>query len=113
MAKKCGLPPVVELDTLRAVIPLDWSQPALSFAPRSACPRRRFMSPQRLHRLKEQYTGSRVLVDSQRPELSRFANTPGRIVTVNGNGLALVQFDGPDRGWHDIALESLRLENLS
>ena len=70
------------------------------------------MSPEEVERLKQQYAGQRVLVDARRPELARWANLPGRVVTINQNGQALVQFDGPDRGWHDIALESLRLEPL-
>jgi hypothetical protein len=42
--------------------------------------------------------------------LTRFANVPGRIIAINGNGLALVQFEGPDQGWHDIAPDFLRPE---
>jgi hypothetical protein len=70
------------------------------------------MSPEELERLKQRYAGRRVLVDARRPELARWANLPARVVTINQNGQALVQFDGPDQGWHDIAPESLRLEPL-
>jgi len=56
------------------------------------------------------YIGHRVLVDARRPELARWANVPGRIVAVNGNGRALVQFEGADRGWHDIDPEYLKWE---
>jgi hypothetical protein len=71
---------------------------------------RGFMSPEDLEKLQRQYAGRRVLVDARRPELARLANVPGRVVTVNGNGQALVQFDGPDLGWHDIDPEFLKLE---
>ena len=68
------------------------------------------MSPEDLEKLKQQYAGQRVLVDARRPELARLANVSGRVVTINYNGRVLVQFEGPDRGWHDIAPEFLRLE---
>jgi hypothetical protein len=69
-----------------------------------------FFPAEELEDLKRQYAGRRVLVDAQRPELARWTNVPGRIVTINHNGQAIVQFDGPDQGWHDIAPQSLRLE---
>jgi len=68
------------------------------------------MSPDRLEKLKQQYTGKRVVVDAQRPELARLANVPGRVVTINRNGQALVQFEGPDPSWHDIDPQFLKLE---
>ena len=68
------------------------------------------MSPEEVERLKQQYAGKRVLVDAQRPELTRLANVPGRVVTINCNGQALVQFEGPDQGWHDIHPKFLKLE---
>jgi hypothetical protein len=71
------------------------------------------MSPEEVERLKRQYAGRRVLVDARRPELARLANIPGRVVTINHNGRALVQFEGPDAGWHDIDPESLKLEPSS
>jgi hypothetical protein len=70
------------------------------------------MSPEKLEKLKKQYAGKRVLVDGRRPELARLANVPGRVVTINDNGQALVQFDGADQGWHDIDPEFLKLESL-
>jgi hypothetical protein len=60
------------------------------------------MSPQDVEKLCQQYAGKQVFVDPQRPELARLANVSGRIVTINQNGRALVQFDGADSGWHDI-----------
>jgi hypothetical protein len=68
------------------------------------------MSPEEIDRRKQQFAGKRVLVDAHRPELVRLAGVPGRIVTVNYNGYALVQFDGADQGWHEIAPEFLKLE---
>ena len=68
------------------------------------------MSPEEVERRKRQYAGKRVLVDARRPELARLANVPGRVITVNCNGQALVQFEGPDQGWHDIDPEFLKLE---
>ena len=68
------------------------------------------MSSEDIEKLKQQYVGQRVLVDARRPELARLANVPGRVVTINYNGRALVQFEGPDRGWHDIAPAFLKLE---
>lgn len=69
------------------------------------------MTDEQLERLKQQYTGQRVLVDGRRPELARWANVPGRVVSVNYNGHALVQFEGADQGWHDIDPEFLRIVN--
>lgn len=69
------------------------------------------MSPKDVEKLRQQYSGKRVLVDPQRPELARFANISGRVVTINQNGRALVQFDGADQGWHDIEPEFLKLES--
>jgi len=68
------------------------------------------MSLTDLDKLKQRYAGKRVLVDARRPELARLANLPGHVVTINGNGQALVQFEGADRGWHDIDPEFLKLE---
>jgi hypothetical protein len=68
------------------------------------------MSPEAIEKLRAQYAGKRVLVDASRPELARLANVPGRVVTVNCNGRALVQFEGPDPSWHDIDPAYLRLE---
>jgi len=63
-----------------------------------------------LNRLQTSYVGRRVTVDATRPELSRWASQVGRVVAVNCNGRALVQFDGPDLAWHDIAPEFLKLQ---
>jgi hypothetical protein len=68
------------------------------------------MSAKDLEKLRRLYVGKRVRVDARRPELVRLADLPGRVVTINGNGQALVQFEGADQGWHDIAPEFLKLE---
>jgi hypothetical protein len=68
------------------------------------------MSPEDLEKLRQQYAGKRVLVDAQRPELARLAGVPGRVVTINCNGRALVQFEGPAAGWYDIDPEFLQPE---
>ena len=71
------------------------------------------MTPMDIQRLKRQYEGKRVTVDAQRPELTRFADMPGRVVAVNFNGQALVEFDGPNPSRYDIAPEFLKLEPMS
>jgi hypothetical protein len=68
------------------------------------------MTPERIEQLSRQYAGKRVTVDARRPELARWAGTPGTVRAVNHNGRALVQFDGADDSWHDIAPEFLQVE---
>lgn len=70
------------------------------------------MFPLELERLKRQYAGKRVVVDARRPELSRWVGRPGRVVAVNWNGCALVQFEGPDPAWFDIEPKFLHVEPL-
>jgi hypothetical protein len=48
------------------------------------------------------------VVDPSRPELARWAGIPGEVKNINLNGRALVQFEGADRGWHDIDPDYLR-----
>jgi hypothetical protein len=60
------------------------------------------MNTQEVESLRKQYAGRCVTVDAQRPELARMAGKTGRVKTVNFNGRALVQFEGPDRSWYDI-----------
>ena len=55
---------------------------------------------------KREWTDQFVEVDPGRPELARFAGLVGRVVTVNCNGKALVDFQ--DGGWYDIATPFLR-----
>ena len=50
--------------------------------------------------LRRQWIDQYVVVNTDRPELKRFGDTVGRVVTVNYNGKALVDFQ--DGGWYDI-----------
>ena len=61
------------------------------------------MSIELAEKLKQKLTDKWVVVDPAAPELKRFANWTGKVKTVNMNGRALVEFDGPvDIGWYDI-----------
>lgn len=61
------------------------------------------MSLDRIEILKSQYTDKFVVVNQSAPELRRFVGLTGTVKTVNMNGRALVQFDGPvDISWYDI-----------
>ncbi len=57
--------------------------------------------------LKRQWTDQYVRV-KDRPELRRFLNIIGRVVTVNYNGKAIIDFQ--DGGWYDITASE---ENLT
>jgi hypothetical protein len=46
------------------------------------------------------WTDQYVTVNPERPELKRFVGIVGRVVTVNFNGKAIVDFQ--DGGWYDI-----------
>jgi hypothetical protein len=50
--------------------------------------------------LKQEWTDQYVEVNPACPELKRFAGVVGRVVTVNCNHKALVDFQ--DGGWYDI-----------
>jgi len=52
-----------------------------------------------------------VTVKENRPELKRFAGIVGRVVTVNFNGKALIDFQ--DGGWYDITASEEFLTLLS
>jgi len=68
------------------------------------------MDYDRIQNLRLEYTDQYVTVNSPRPELARFKGKIGRVITINWNGRALVQFDsGADRGWYDIDLDDLRV----
>lgn len=64
--------------------------------------------------VKLEWTDQFVEVDPARPELARFAGRVGRVVTVNCNLKALVEFateagkESEDGGWYDVALANLR-----
>ena len=55
---------------------------------------------QRYEELKRRWTDQYVQVNAERPELKRFAGIVGRVVTVNFNGKAIIDFQ--DGGWYDI-----------
>lgn len=54
----------------------------------------------KMDELKRQWTDQYVSVRPERQELQRFAGIVGRVVTVNYNGRALIDFQ--DGGWYDI-----------
>ena len=63
-----------------------------------------------IERLREEYEGKYVAVESDREELARFAGLIGRVATVNCNGRALVMFDtGEDRARYDIEIDYLKV----
>lgn len=68
------------------------------------------MTTAELDILKKKYLGRAVTVDAQRPELVRMADWRGKVITVNCNGAALVQFEGPDPAWYEIEPEYLKIE---
>jgi hypothetical protein len=59
--------------------------------------------------LKREWTDQYVMV-TDRPELQRFAGIVGRVVTVNWNHKALVDFQ--DGGWYDITASAEFLRKL-
>lgn len=61
-------------------------------------------------RLVGEWTDQFVEVNANRPELKRFAGVVGRVVTVNRNKKALVDFQ--DGGWYDITASSEFLHKL-
>src|SRR5258706_10465146 len=60
--------------------------------------------------LKRQWTDQYVTVKPERPELKRFIGIVGRVVTVNYNGRALIDFQ--DGGWYDVAASEEYLNKL-
>ncbi len=67
------------------------------------------MLPERVDKMRQEYTGQQVTVDDRREELVRFAGTLGRVKTINFNGRALVQFGDRDTSWHDIDMDDLKV----
>jgi hypothetical protein len=68
------------------------------------------MTTSELDILKKKFAGKTVTVDAQRPELMRMAGLRGKVISVNCNGGALVQFEGPDEAWYEIEPEYLEIE---
>ena len=60
--------------------------------------------------LRRDWTDQYVTVNPERPELRRFANIVGRVVTVNHNGKAVIDFQ--DGGWYDISASTDCLSKL-
>lgn len=56
------------------------------------------------------WTDQYVLVNPDRPELKRFAGIVGRVVTVNHNNKAVIDFQ--DGGWYDITASTEYLTKL-
>jgi uncharacterized protein with von Willebrand factor type A (vWA) domain len=60
--------------------------------------------------LKREWTDRYVEVNPERPELKRFAGIVGRVITVNQNNKALVDFC--DGAWYDISASEEYLRKL-
>jgi hypothetical protein len=60
--------------------------------------------------IKREWTDQFVTVNPDRPELKRFAGIVGRVVTVNWNNKAVIDFQ--DGGWYDITASSDYLTRL-
>jgi hypothetical protein len=60
--------------------------------------------------LRKKWIDQYVKVTDQRPELQRFAGIVGRVVTVNYNGKALIDFQ--DGAWYDIAASEEFLQKI-
>jgi hypothetical protein len=60
--------------------------------------------------IKRDWTDQFVLVNPQRPELKRFDGIVGRVVTVNWNNKAVIDFQ--DGGWYDITASAEYLRKL-
>jgi hypothetical protein len=54
----------------------------------------------RIDELRSQWIDQYVMVKPERSELQRFKGIVGRVVTVNYNGKAIIDFQ--DGGWYDI-----------
>ena len=64
----------------------------------------------RYENLKREWTDQFVEVNPDRPELRRFQGIVGRVVTVNYNNKAVVDFQ--DGGWYDITASAEYLKKL-
>jgi hypothetical protein len=60
--------------------------------------------------LKREWTDQFVEVNPERPELSRFTGIVGRVITVNRNNKAVIDFQ--DGGWYDITASTAYLRKL-
>jgi hypothetical protein len=64
----------------------------------------------KIDELRLEWIDQYVVVNLEHPELKRFGDTVGRVVTVNYNGKALIDFQ--DGGWYDIAASTEFLRKL-
>jgi hypothetical protein len=64
----------------------------------------------RIEALRAEWTDQFVRVNPEQPELRRFGDIVGRVITVNFNGKALVDFQ--DGGWYDITAAPRYLTKL-
>ena len=60
--------------------------------------------------IRREWTDQFVEVNAERPELKRFAGIVGRVVTVNFNRKAVIDFQ--DGGWYDINASADCLKKL-
>ena len=60
--------------------------------------------------LRDQWIDQYVQVRPEHPELKRFAGIVGRVITVNYNGKAVIDFQ--DGGWYDIGASTEFLTKL-
>ena len=65
---------------------------------------------QHIDELQREWVDAYVTVNADRPELKRFAGIVGRVVTVNYNGKAVIDFQ--DGGWYDITASSACLTRV-
>ena len=66
------------------------------------------LSEQKYEELKRQWIDQFVEVNADHPELKRFAGMIGRVITVNRNGKAIIDF--ADGAWYDIPATDEYLE---
>jgi hypothetical protein len=67
--------------------------------------------PDEVERLKAEWTDQFVRVKQGRPELERFVGKIGRVITVNFNGKAIIDF--ADGAWYDVSASDRFLERVS
>jgi len=63
-----------------------------------------------IERLQAEWTDRFVRIRDGRPELKRFAGRVGRVITVNFNGKAIIDF--ADGAWYDVAASEQFLEPI-
>jgi hypothetical protein len=64
----------------------------------------------RVDDVRNEWIDQYVQIKPGQPELQRFAGIVGRVVTVNYNGKALIDFQ--DGGWYDITASSEYLQKV-